>query len=196
LPRIPQAEQAQEAAVHSASGFVDGHPAGFHFFLGGPAEGKAGRQQPAWGDGGVQITAFLSALDQVEQTADDRRVAAGILLRSDRGQVPRDGVSGGRLPSRLQKPDQRDRRRQVVEPGGVEGRGDLGGGSLDDGVEQRLAGGEVGVDGLPCDAGGAGDVLDAGTGVGVQGLGRGLQDRGDALAGVRPLPSPPGLRLR
>jgi hypothetical protein len=53
----------------------------------------------------------------------------------------------------------------------------------------------VGVDGLACDAGGAGDVLDAGTGVGVQGFGGGLQDRGDALAGVGPLPSAPGLRL-
>jgi hypothetical protein len=54
----------------------------------------------------------------------------------------------------------------------------------------------VGVDGLPADAGRAGDVFDAGAGVGVQGFGGGLQDRGDALAGVGPLPSAPGLRLR
>jgi hypothetical protein len=54
----------------------------------------------------------------------------------------------------------------------------------------------MGVNGLPADPGGAGDVFDAGTGVRVQGVGGGLQDRGDALAGVGPLPSSPGLRLR
>jgi hypothetical protein len=54
----------------------------------------------------------------------------------------------------------------------------------------------VGVDGLPADAGRAGDVLDAGPGVRVQRLGGGAQDRGDALAGVGPLPSAPGRQLR
>ena len=54
----------------------------------------------------------------------------------------------------------------------------------------------MGVDGLPADPGGAGDVLDAGTGVGVQGLGGGLQDRGDAVPGIGSLPPAPGLRLR
>jgi len=54
----------------------------------------------------------------------------------------------------------------------------------------------VSVDGLPADAGRAGDVFDAGTGIRIQGFGGSLQNRGDALAGVRPLPSAPGLRLR
>jgi hypothetical protein len=181
--------------MHGAGSFVDAHPARFDFVLGGPAKSQAGCQQPTGRQCGIEVTGFLPALDQVEQTADDRRVAARVLLRGDSGQVPSERVTGSRLPSGLQQPDERGGRRQVIEPGGVEGRGHLRGGSLDDGVEKRLPGGEVGVNGLPCDAGGAGDVLDAGTGVGVQGLGGGLQDRGDALAGVGPLPSAPGLRL-
>jgi len=54
----------------------------------------------------------------------------------------------------------------------------------------------VSVDGLPADPGGAGDVVDAGAGIGIQGFGGGPQDRGDALPGVRPLPPAPGVRLR
>jgi hypothetical protein len=54
----------------------------------------------------------------------------------------------------------------------------------------------MGVDGLAADAGGAGDVLDGGSGIRVQGLGGGPQDSGDALPGVLPLPSPHDLRLR
>jgi hypothetical protein len=53
----------------------------------------------------------------------------------------------------------------------------------------------VGVDGLAADPGGRGNVLHAGPGVRVQGLGGGLQDRGDAVPGVGPLPSAPGLRV-
>jgi hypothetical protein len=191
-----QAEKAQEAAVHGVAGFVDRHPAGFDFLFGGPAESQAGGQQPAGWQGGVEFAAFLSALDQLEQAAEDRRVAAGILLRANGGQVPGERVAGGCLPPSLQQPDQRGGRWQVIGPGGVEGRGHLRGGSFDDGVEQCLTGWEVGVDGLPADAGRAGDVFDAGTGIRIQGLGGSLQNRGDALAGVRPLPSAPGLRLR
>lgn len=110
--------------------------------------------------------------------------------------MPGQRVAGGRLPPGLQQPDQRRGGWQVIEPGGVEGRGDLRTGPFDDGVEQRLAGGEMGVDGLPADTGGAGNVFDTGTGVRVQRLGGGLQDRGDALAGIGPLPSAPSRRLR
>jgi len=182
--------------VHGIGGVLDGHPPGFHLFLGGPAQGQAGGQQPAGGEGGVEFAALLRAADQFEHPAEDRGVAAGVLFGADSGKVPDERVTGGHLPPGLQQPDQCHRGRQVFQPGSVEGRGHLRGGLLDDRVEQRLAGGEVGVDGLPADPGGAGDVFDAGTGVGVQGLGGGLQDRGDALPGVGPLPPAPGLRLR
>ena len=119
---------------------------------------------------------------------------AGVLLRADGGQVPEEWVAGGHLPPGVEQPDQRDGGGSLVEPGGVERRGDLRGGPFDDRVEQRLAGREVGVDGLPADPGGPGDVFDAGPGVGVQGLGGSLQDRGNAVPGLGPLPPAPGLR--
>ena len=182
--------------VHGAGGILDGHPPGLDFFFSGAAERQAGGQQPAGGQGGVKVTGFLPAADQRKHSVDDRRVAAGILLLAHPGKMPGERVAGGHLPAGLQQPDQRGSGRQVIEPGGVEGGGHLGGCLLDDRAEQRLAGWEVGVDGLPADPGGAGDVLDAGTGVGVQGLGGGLQDRGDAVPGIGSLPPAPGLRLR
>ena len=121
---------------------------------------------------------------------------AGILLRADRGQVPHERVAGGHLPPGVEQPDQRGSGGSLVEPGGVERRGELRGGLFDDRAEQRLARREVCVDGLPADSGGPGDVFNAGPGVLGQGLGCGLQDRGNAVPGVGPLPSAPGLRLR
>jgi len=131
---------------------------------------------------------------KLEHPAEDRGVPAGILLRADRGQVPRERVAGGHLPPGVEQPDQRDGGGSLVEPGGVERRGELCDGSFHDRVEQCLAGREVGVDGLPADPGGPGDVFDAGPGVGVQGLGGSLQDRGNAVPGLGPLPPAPGLR--
>lgn len=121
---------------------------------------------------------------------------AGVLLRADRGQVPHERVAGGYLPPGVEQPDQRDGGGSLVEPGGVEGRRDLRGSPLDDRVEQRLAGRKMGVDGLPADPGGPGDVFDAGPVVLAQRLGCGLQDRGDAVPGLGSLPSAPGLRPR
>lgn len=182
--------------VHGVGGVFDGHPPGFHLVLGGAAEGQAGGQQPAGGQGGIEVAAFLSLPDQLKHSVEDRGVAAGILLPAHCRKVPDEPVAGGRPPPGLQQSGQRHRWRQVIEPGGVEGRGHLRGGPLDDRVEQRFAGREVGVDGLSADPGGAGDVFDAGTRVRVQGLDGGRQDRGDALPGVGPLPPAPGLRLR
>jgi len=179
--------------VHGVGGFLGGHPAGLDLLFGGAAKGQARGQQPAGGQGGVQVAAFLAAPDELQHPAEDRGVPAGILLRADRRKVPHERVPGGHLPSGVKQPDQRDSGRSLVEPGGVERSGDLRCGPFDDRVEQRLAGREVGVDGLPADPGRPGDVFDAGPGVGVQGLGGGLQDRGDAAPGVGPLPSAPGL---
>jgi len=109
--------------------------------------------------------------------------------------VPDQWVTGGHLPPGVEQTDQCDSGWQVFQSGAVERGGDLCGGPLDDGVEQRFAGREVGVDGLPADTGGPGDVFDAGPGVLVQGLGCGLQDRSDAVPGFGPLPSAAGLRL-
>ena len=120
---------------------------------------------------------------------------AGILPPADRGQVPDQWVTGGHLPPGVEQTDQCDSGWQVFQSGAVERGGDLCGDPLDDGVEQRFASREVGVDGLPADTGGPGDVFDAGPGVLVQDLGCGLQDRSDAVPGFGPLPSAPGLRL-
>jgi hypothetical protein len=181
--------------VHSVAGIFDGHPPRFDLLFGGAAEGQAGGQQPAGRQGAVKVAAFLPAPDELEHPVENRGVPAGILLGAYCWQVPDEGVAGGHLPARLDQPDQRGSGGQVVQPGGVEGRRHLRGGVLDDGIEQRLPGWEVGIDGLPADPGGPGDVLHAGAGIRVQGLGGRLQDRGDALPGVGPLPSAPGLRL-
>ena len=182
--------------VHGVGGFLDGHPAGLDFLAGGAAEGQAGGQQPAGRQGGIEVAAFLAALDELEHPVEDWSVPAGVLLQADRGQVPCERVSGGYLPSGVEQPDQRDGGGSFVEPGGVEGRSEFCGGPFHDGAEQRLAGREVRVNGLPADPSGPGDVFDAGLGVGVQGVGGGLQDRGDAVPGFGSLPPSPGLRLR
>ena len=121
---------------------------------------------------------------------------AGILLGADRRQVPDKGVTGGHLPPGLEQPDQRDSGGSLVQPGCVERGGEFRGGLFDDRAEQCFARREVRVDGLPADSGGPGDVFNAGPGVLGQGLGCGLQDRGNAVPGVGPLPPAPGLRLR
>ena len=119
-----------------------------------------------------------------------------VLARADWGQVPQERVPGGHPPARVQQSGQRDGWRHLVEPGCLERRGYLCGGPLGDRLNESFPGREVGVDGLPGDPGGPGDVLDAGRGIGVQGFRSGPQDRGDALLGVGPLPPAPGCRGR
>src|SRR5262249_53738527 len=92
LRGVGRAEQAQEAVVHGVGGFLGGHPAGLDLFFGGAAKGQAGGQQPAGGQGGVQVAAFLAAPDELQHPAEDEGVPAGILLRGDRGQMPHEGV--------------------------------------------------------------------------------------------------------
>jgi len=162
----------------------------------GAAKGQAAGQQPARGQGGVQVAAVLAPPDELKQPAEDRGVPTGVLLRADGGQVPHERVACGHLPPGVEQPDQRDGGGSLVEPGGIERRSELRRGPFHDGAEQRLAGREVGVNGLPADPSGPGDVFDAGLGVGVQGVGGGLQDRGDAVPGFGSLPPSPGLRLR
>jgi hypothetical protein len=57
----------------------------------------------------VEVTALLSAPDELEHPVQGRRVPAGVLFRRDRGQVPDERIAGGHLPPGLQ---------QVEEPGG------------------------------------------------------------------------------
>ena len=182
--------------VHGVGGFLDGHPAGLDLLFGGAAKGQAGGQQPAGGEGGVQVAAFLAAPDELKHPAQDWSVPTGILFGADRGQVPDKGVAGGHLPPGVEQPDQRDGGGSLIEPSAVERRREFHGGPLEDRVEQRLAGREVGVDGLPANPCAPGDVFDAGPRVLVQDLGGGLQDRGDAVPGVGALPPTPSLRLR
>ncbi len=182
--------------MNRAGRFLDGHLPGLDFLFGGASEYQAGGEQPFGAQRCVEVAAFLAAPDELQHPAEHRSVPTSVLGRVGRGQVPEERVAGGGLPASVEQPHQRDGGRQLVEPGGVEGRGDLGGGVLDDGVEERLAGGEMGVDGLAADPGGPRDVLDAGPRVRVKGPGRGLQDRGDAVPGVGPLPPAPDLRLR
>src|SRR5215468_11609606 len=70
LRGVGRAEQAQEAVVHGVGGFLGGHPAGLDLFFGGAAKGQAGGQQPAGGQGGVQVAAFLAAPDELQHPAE------------------------------------------------------------------------------------------------------------------------------
>ena len=145
--------------------------------------------------GAVEVAGVLAAPDDLEQPVQDRAVPGGVLVRADRRQVPQERIPRRHLPPGIQQPDQRHGRRYLAEPGSVERGRHLGRGPLDDRVQQRLAGREVGVDGLPADPGGPGDVVHARVRPCPQRLGRGAQDRGDALPGVGSLPPAPGLRL-
>jgi hypothetical protein len=197
LPSVAgQPEQAQEAVVHGVAGLVDRHPSGLDFVLGGPAESQGRGQQPGGRKGAVEVASFLAASDDLEQPVQDRAVPGGVLVRADGRQVPQERVPRRHLPPGVEQPDQRHGRRYPVEPGSVEGGRHLGCSPLDDRVQQRLAGREVGVDGLAADPGGPCDVIHARVRPRPQRLGRGAQDRGDAVPGVGSLPPAPGLWLR
>src|SRR5262249_44688298 len=104
---VSRAEQAQEAVVHGVDGVLGGHSAGLYLLLGGAPDGQAGTQQPAGGQGSVQVAAFLAAPDELKQPAEDRSVPGGILFLADRGQMPDKWVARSHLPPRVEQPDQR-----------------------------------------------------------------------------------------
>src|ERR1022692_864385 len=194
---VLDAEETKEAEVHGTGGIFDGHPPGFDLVFGSTADGHAGSNEPGGRDTAVEVAAFLPALDDLMQPFHARAVPVEVFVGADRGHIfPEERVAGAHLPAGVEQPDQRLGRRCLLEPGRLERRRHLGCGLLDDGVQQRLAGGEVGVDGLPADPGSPGDVLDARLWLRAQDFGGRLQDRGDVLLGIRPPTPAPGLRFR
>lgn len=92
-------------------------------------------------------------------------------------------------PGEVDQVEQRVQCRSVVEIETVDRRHRLPGELVDDSVEQYVAGREVGVDGLPGDAGGRCDGFHARVGPLVQQRDGGRQDRGPAPVRIRTPPA-------
>jgi len=135
---IPQAEEAKETAVYHAGGIIDGHPTRLDLVFGGTAQRQAGGKEPAGWEAALEVAAFLPAPDDVIEPVNEGAVPVHVLVRADRGQVPEERIARADRPAGIEEPDQRLSRWRLVKPGCLEGGRHLGGGPLDNGVEQRF----------------------------------------------------------
>ncbi len=180
--------QSQHALPEHGRRLTGSEMSGGDLIGGGVADFEDGVGQPCGGERVVEVAGLLAALDELlEPGADSEvRVATVESWAPVEGGVIQQGVAAEEPPADVEELVHRVDGRGGIKPGGVDGGEAFGSRGFDEGGDQGVARGEVGVDGLAGDTGHGGDVFHAGVGsLAKHGASR-VEDGVDATPGVGP----------